>query len=86
MHSVVVSQMRCQLAHLFSKTDIPSALHHQQNLDLVLALRMCGDSWEGGGGGKGQQVVGDAGSKTVYIQRATCSALLQSDVLGTVYV
>lgn len=40
MHSVA-AQIRCQLA----QTDIPSALHHQQDLDLVLTLRMCGDSW-----------------------------------------
>ncbi len=46
MHGVVVSQMCFQLAHLFSKSDLHSALHHQQDLDLVLTLRMCGHSWE----------------------------------------
>lgn len=52
---VVVLLVRCQLAHLYiSKTDIPSALHHQQDLDLLLTLLMCGDSW---GEEKGQQVV-----------------------------
>lgn len=37
-----------QLAHLCSKADIPSALHHQQDLDLVLTFHMSGDSCEGG--------------------------------------
>lgn len=31
--------------HLCSKTDIPSTFHHQQDLNLVVTLGMCGDSW-----------------------------------------
>lgn len=50
----------------FSKTDIPSAFHHQQDLDLVVTLGMCGDSC--GGGGEKKRVVGNAASKTGYIQ------------------
>lgn len=81
MH-VAVSQIRCQLAHLFSKTDIPSALHHQQDLDLVLTLRMRGDSWWKG---KEPQVVGNACSKTVYIKTATCTVLMKRNAVGDIW-
>lgn len=48
MHIVIVSH---QLAN--HPQVIPSTLHHQQDLDLVLALSMCRDSCEE----KGQQLV-----------------------------
>lgn len=81
MHGAV-SQICCQLAHLFSKTDIPSALHHQQDLDLVLTLRMCGDSWWKG---KEPQVIGNACSKTVYIKTATYTVLMKRNAVGDIW-
>lgn len=77
MHVLVVSQMCCQLAHLSSKTDIPSTLHHQQDLDLLLTFSVYGDSW----GGKGRQVGGYLGPKS-------CKDLVEmhSNLLRTVEI
>lgn len=87
MHRLTASQICGQLAHLFFfiiiillllsllKNDIPSALHHQQDLDLVVALGICGDSW----GKRAKGAVVNTGSGT--FKRATWCALMHCNTL-----
>lgn len=86
MHGVVVSQKHCQLAQLFfffffqRLTYLPPSTISRTWI--FSSPSVCVETAVG----KGQQVSGNAGSKTAYIQRATRSALMQRKLQGAAHV